>query len=252
VAAREAERAASEPNLAKAKLDVEIAKTEVKASEADERKAAALLAYAKVTAPYDGIVTVRNINTGDYVAAVSGDKPAANPAAMFVVVSTDPLRVFLDVPESYAGYVQKGTKAVLRADALSGLQIPAAVTRTSWAIREKTRTLLTEIDLSGKACDGLRPGMYVSAKVLIPRTNVYALPLQALTVSGNQTCCFLLRSGKTVKTPVKEGIKDGTWVEVDALKIDDSWKKVTGDENLIMGDLSELTDGQTVNVAGGP
>ena len=84
-----------------------------------------------------------------------------------MVARTDILRIFVDVPEAYAGYVTKGTDAVIRAEALSGLQIPATVTRTSWAIRERTRTLWTEIDLAAKDYDGLRPGMYVYTKVLI-------------------------------------------------------------------------------------
>ena len=249
MAAREADRVTSEANLGKAKIDVETQKAKVKVSEADERKAAAMLAYTKVTAPYDGVVTVRNANTGDYVQAVTGDKSTANPSAIFVVARIDLVRVFVDVPEAYARYVQKGTKAVVRAEALSGLQIPAAVTRTSWAIREKTRTLRAEIDLSIKDYDGLRPGMYVYAKVLVQRSNVYALPQQALMVSGNQTYCYLLRSAKAVKTPVQAGISDGTWVEVDQMKIDDPWRKVTGDEDVILADLSELTDGQTVKVS---
>jgi len=246
VAAREADRVASEANLKKAKLEVETAKAEVNVSEADERKEAVMLTYTKVTAPYDGIVTVRNVNSGDYVQAVSGDKSTPNPSAMFVVASTDLVRVYVDVPEMYARYVQKGTKAVICAESLSGLQIPATVTRTSWAIRERTRTLRTEIDLSRKEYSALRPGMYVSAKVLIQRPNVYALPPETLTVLGNQKYCFLLRSGKAVKTPVEAGISNGTWCEVDTMKIDDSWRKVAGDEDVILGDLSRLTDGQEV------
>ena len=138
VTAREADRVTSEANLGKAKIDVGTAEAKVKVSEADERKAAALLAYTKVTAPYDGLITVRNANTGDYVQAVTGDKSTANPSAIFVAARTDILRIFLDVPERYARYVQKGTKAAVRGRRASGLQIPAAVTRTSWAIREKT------------------------------------------------------------------------------------------------------------------
>jgi HlyD family secretion protein len=249
VAAREADRVTSAANLGKAKIDVETQKAKVKVSEADERKAAAMLAYTKVTAPYDAVVTVRNANTGDYVQAVTGDKSTPNPSAIFVVARIDLVRVFVDVPEAYARYVQKGTKAMVRAEALSGLQIPAAVTRTSWAIHQKTRTLRAEIDLSMKEYDGLRPGMYVNTKVLIQRSNVYALPQQALMVSGNQTYCYLLRGTKAVKTPVQAGTSDGTWVEVDQMKIDDPWRKVTGGEDVIMADLSELTDGQTVTVA---
>ena len=87
VAAREADLTTSQANLGKAKIDVETQKAMVKVSEADERKAAAMLAYTKVTAPYDGVVTVRNANTGDYVQAVTGDKSTPNPSAIFVVVA---------------------------------------------------------------------------------------------------------------------------------------------------------------------
>jgi hypothetical protein len=58
-----------------------------------------------------------------------------------------------------------------------------------------------------------------------------------------------LQNNKAVKTPTEVGISDGTWVEVDKMKIGDPWIKVTGDEDVIVGDLSELTDGQTVKVA---
>jgi RND family efflux transporter MFP subunit len=249
VAAREADRATSEANLGKAKIDVETAQAEVNVAEADERKAAALLAYTKVTAPYDGVVTVRNANTGDYVQAVTGDKSTPNPSPIFVVARTDLVRVFVDVPETYARYVQEGTKAVIRVEALSDLEIPASVIRTSWSLNERTRTLRAEIDLPVKEHAGLRPGAYVYGEVVVQRPNVYALPRQALAVSGNQTYCYLLRDGKAVRTPVAVGLSDGTWVEVDAMKIDDVWKTVTGDEEAISGDLSELTDGQAVKKA---
>ena len=72
--------------------------------------------------------------------------------------------------------MQKGTKAVVRTEALSGLQIPATVTRTSWVIRQDIHELRAEIDLSMKDYDGLRPGMYVNAKVFVQRPHVYALP----------------------------------------------------------------------------
>jgi RND family efflux transporter MFP subunit len=202
-----------------------------------------------VTAPYDGVITVRNANTGDYVLAATGDRSATNLSAIFVVARTDILRIFVDVPERYSGDVKKGTKAVVRAKALSGLEIPATVTRTSWAIRQNTRTLWTEIDLTVKQYDGLRPGMYVYTKVLVERSHVFALPQQALTVSGNQTYCYLLRSNKAVKTSAETGISDGTWTEVTKMQIGKTWRDVTGNEEVIVGDLDELTDGQTVRLA---
>jgi len=103
--------------------------------------------------------------------------------------------------------------------------------------------------LSIKDYDGLRPGMYVSAKVLVERPNVFALPPQALIVSGNQTYCFLYREGSAVKTPVQAGISDGSWTEISRIKVDDPWTKVTGDEPVLLGDLGELTNGQKIRVA---
>ena len=90
--------------------------------------------------------------------------------------------------------------------------------------------------------------MYVYASVFIKRSNVHALPQEAMAVSGNQTYCYLLKDSKAVKTPVEAGVSDGTWTEVDKMKIGDSWVKVNGDEPVIMGDLSELVNGQTVEV----
>jgi RND family efflux transporter MFP subunit len=252
VAAREADVATAEANLGKAKIDVLAAQAQVRVAQAAERRAAALLAYTRVAAPYDGVVTVRNANSGDYVQAVAGGQASTDKSAMFVVARTDILRIFVDVPEAYARFVKKGTDAAIRADALSGLQIPAKVTRTSWAIRQATRTLWTEIDLKAGDYDGLRPGMYVATQVLIQRPGVYALPQEALTVSGNQTYCYLLEHGKAKKTPVATGLKAEHWVELDKMKIDGHWAKITGGEQVIVGDLEDLTDGQAVTAAAGP
>jgi len=252
VAAREAARMSREADLAKAQVDVEFAKSKVKVSEADERRTAALLAYTKVTAPYDGIVTVRNANTGDYVQAASGDKENSKGVPIFVVARTDLVRIFVDVPEAYARYVCEGTKAVVRVEALHGLDIPATVSRTAWDLNVKTRALRTEIDLPVKDYDGLRPGMYVYGKVIIQQPRVQVLPDQAIAVQGNQAYCFLLVNGKAVKTPVQRGMSDGPWVEVLKKQVGESWEPWTGNEEVIVGDLTEIVDGQRVGVAEQP
>jgi len=269
VAARDAARVSAQADVGKAKIDVETAKAQVKVAEADERRTAAMLAYTKVTAPYDGVITVRNANTGDYVQAATGDKSTSRASPMFVIARDDLVRIFVDVPEDKARYVREGTKANVRADALSGWEIKADVTRTSWSLAEKTRTLLAEIDLPTrnfdvpakgvdpaaknvapptKNDDRLRPGMYVNTKLIIQRTGVPMLPQEALMVSGNQTYCYLLRDGKAVKTSVVRGLRDGAWVEVTKMKIDDQWVNVNGGEEVILGNLNELTDGQAVTI----
>jgi multidrug efflux pump subunit AcrA (membrane-fusion protein) len=244
---------------ASAEADLQAAKDQVNVAEAEERRTAAMLAYTKVTSPYDGVVTVRNANTGDLVYAATGDrsgslgsamdKSASAGSPMFVVARDDLVRIFVDVPEAYARYVRVGTKATVQAEALSGLEINAAVTRTSWSLHERTRTLRVEIDLPANDA-GLRPGMYVNTHVIIQRSGVPMLPQDALVVAGNQTYCYLLEDGKAVKTPVVRGLREGGWVEVTKMKIDDPWVKVTGAENVILGDLDERTNGQAVKVVG--
>ena len=185
---------------------------------------------------------------------------------MFVIARDDLVRIFVDVPEEYARYVREGTKANVRADALSGLEISATVTRTSWSLMQKTRALWAEIDLPTKntypatksvnvpaATDnGLRPGMYVNTTVIIERSGVPVLPQAATVVSGNETYCFLLQNGKAVKTSIVRGLRCGAWVEVTKMKINDHWLKVTGSEDVIMGSLDELTDGEKVNIGQKP
>jgi RND family efflux transporter MFP subunit len=262
VAARDAAQASAQADVGKAKIDVKTAGSQVKVAEAEERRSAALLAYTNVTAPYDGMITVRNANTGDYVQAATGDKSTSRSSPMFVIAQDDRVRIFLDVPEEYARYVREGTKANVRAGALSGLEIDATITRTSWSLVQSTRTLRAEIDLPTKNTypstkdvdlptandNGVRPGMYVNTKVIIQRLGVPVLPQDAMVISGNQTYCYVLKDGKAVKTPLMPGLRDGKWVEVTEIKIENRWVKVTGGENVIMGNLDELTDGQTVKL----
>ena len=162
----------------------------------------------------------------------------------------DILRIFLDVPEEYVRDVQKGTKAVVCAERLSGLQIPATVTRTSWSLHERTRALRVEVDLPAQDYDGLRRECTSISKVLIQRSNVKCAPPANADGVGQPDLLLLLHGSTAVMTSVEPGISDGRWVEIDRMKIDDPWVKVTGKENVIEGNLSELTNGQTVKVQG--
>jgi RND family efflux transporter MFP subunit len=256
VAARDAERVAAE-------ADVEAAKSQVNVAEAEERRTAAMLAYTNVTAPYDGVITVRNANTGDYVQAATGDSSSARGSPMFVIARDDLVRIFVDVPETYAAYVREGTKAEVRPAAMSGLEIDATVTRTSWSLMQNTRSMRAEIDLPtnnkyppAKIIDlaaanenGLRPGRYVNATVIVERLGILVLPQKATIISGNDTFCFLLKDGKAVKTPLTLGLRSGPWIEVAKMKIGGRWVNIDGSEEVIEGKLDELTDGEQVKVA---
>jgi multidrug resistance efflux pump len=142
---------------------------------ADERTAAAkqkvaaanrgytqtMLKYAVIHAPFPGVITERNVDTGHFVRP--GDSEKSRP--LFVIAKTDTVRVFVDVPEREAPFIARGNKAVVRVKSLGKQgEFTAAVTRTSYALNPRNRTLRVEIDIPNST-GWLRPGMYATATI---------------------------------------------------------------------------------------
>ncbi|SIO32833.1 Barrel-sandwich domain of CusB or HlyD membrane-fusion [Singulisphaera sp. GP187] len=125
--------------------------------------------YLQLTAPYDGVIVSRNANTGDFVLPATGDptamqraphlSPGGTAAPIYVVNRTDLVRIFVDIPEQDADYAHIGSKATVLARAFRNEELPATVTRTSWALNVQSRTLRAEIDLPNPGGQ-LLPGMY--------------------------------------------------------------------------------------------
>ena len=96
--------------------------------------------------------------------------------------------------------------------------------------------------------------MYAYAKVIIDRPDVRALPLAALTYSGEKTYCWQNQDGKAIRTEVQTGVSDGKYIEITGLQQSptpvgaDPWGPVDGSEQVIMGDLSILADGGPIEV----
>jgi len=257
VVANEADEQARKADVEKAKVDVEAARAKAKVDRAEEERVAALVEYTHIRAPYDGIVVDRNANTGDYVQPGQGDQSASPRSAdqsasrgtpIYVVARTDKVRIYVDVPESEAAYVAPGTKAKIRIPARESQEIAAAVTRTSWSLQIRTRTLRAEVDLPNPGGD-LLPGTYVYGTVVIERHDVWTVPPACIVAVGEQNVCYLNVDGKAVRTPVRTGISDGKHVELTGKEEDGGWTPFTGSEEVIRGDLAELTDGQKVELA---
>ncbi len=211
----------------------------------DARRLEAWVGYLTLTAPYDGIIVARNANTGDLVST-----DMAKP--IYVVDRTDVVRVFIDIPEQDANFVQTGTKATVLVRAYRDQPIVATVTRTSWALNVKSRTLRAEIDLPNPG-DKILPGMYAYGKVLIERPRVRALPVSAIDKRGDQTFCWRYDNGRAVRTEVQTSVSDGEWIEVTNRRApesgaEDRWVPINGSEQVLVGDLSSLTDGKPVKV----
>jgi multidrug efflux pump subunit AcrA (membrane-fusion protein) len=263
----EADRLARAADLEKATVDVDVASARLDVATSDEKRVQALYGYTRLLAPYKGIVVLRNANTGDFVLPATGDpsaatrtvdQSAAGATPIYVVARTDIVRVYVDVPEVDANHIvsrvahdagdpRAVTKASVLVPAYQDAELPAEVTRSSWALNFKSRTLRAEIDLDNPDAR-LLPGMYAYGKVCFERKGARALPRAAVTEIGNQTCCYVHHDGRAVRTPIETGVRAGDWIEVVKKQVGGQWLDFDGHEPVILGDMSELFDGEKVVV----
>lgn len=246
-----AAKTAASADADKAEAQVLVAQAQLQLSEADRRRVAALLAYTKITAPFAGIVTKRQVDTGHFVQAPSGTT-ATSVQPLFNVVRTDPVRIFVDVPEVDAPFVDKGMPAVIRVQSLQEQELSAPVVRVSWALDTLTRTLRAEIDLpNGEG--RLRPGMYVTAKITMTRDKAMSIPTTAVAVQNDQTYVLVVENGKAKRVKVRLGLRTKGFVEL-LSKLEPArdpsqparWIRFTGEESLVGANLAAIEDGQAI------
>jgi multidrug efflux pump subunit AcrA (membrane-fusion protein) len=139
---------------AKAEAEQKVAEAKLVVAQADLQRTAVVLQYAKVQAPFDGIVSYRSVFVGDYARSAESDK--SKP--LFAVERTDMLRVVIHVPDLMAPRLATGTHAVIRIDAFPGREFKAKIARAAWAIDRTNRTLRAEIDLPNRE-GRIIPGM---------------------------------------------------------------------------------------------
>lgn len=240
VASAEAMAHRSRAERDKAESDVTADEARLDVCRAEVRRHAAMLRYAKVRAPFDGVVTRRTVDTGHFL-------QANRMEPIFVVARADRVRVAVDVPEADAALVKAGLKATVVIPSLKGLNFEGVVSRTAWGLDDGSRTLRTEIDFDN--ADGrLRPGMFVSARITAPLPEAFVVPPAAVTKQGDVTVCFVIYEGKAARTPVRTGVTAGEWTQVFQWKKSEmEWKDFDGTETLA-SPAAVLADGQAVNV----
>jgi HlyD family secretion protein len=200
----------AEADLERAYVDIEAAKADLLVAESEQRQAQVMLDYGQIKAPYDGVITQRNVSPGDYLQAGGG----TGGRPLFVLEQTDPVRVFVGVPELAAGFVKDQDTALIRIQAVPGAFRRGKIVRSGFSLNPSSRTLQTEIDIDNE--DGnLRPGMYVTATITIDRKQVFAAPSSAIIFLGGQSYAVdLLVEGKIVRTPVLIGPSDDRFTEI--------------------------------------
>ncbi|HJZ59208.1 MAG TPA: efflux RND transporter periplasmic adaptor subunit [Gemmataceae bacterium] len=237
VSARAAVRKA-EADEAKAAADVTAARERLEVAKADVGRVEALLGYTKITAPYDGVVTRRSVNTEDFV--------GSDKAALFSVARTDPVRVVVQVPEADAGLVAPGQDVTFAVQGLEGPPPVGKVRRTSWSLEPGSRTLWTEIDLPNPK-GAFRPGMYVYARLTAELPPAWAVPAAAVAKIGDESVMYLVENSKAVRVAVQPLRGDGKFTQLKGFKKPGAsdWTAITGNES-VATPAAAVTDGQPV------
>jgi HlyD family secretion protein len=205
-------------------------------AETDEARAAALVQYLTIEAPFDGIVAQRNADIGFFAEAGGGRQ--AEP--LFVVVRGDRVRVYVDLPEMDAPLVDQGDRAVVRTQSLPGREFVGAVTRSAWSLDAATRTLHTEVDIPNPD-EKLRPGMYALVTIdLAVHEDAMLVPLAAVVEQDGGVWCYVVVEGKAVRKAVTPGLKNATEIEIVS--------GLNGDESVISAKAASLKDGQALEI----
>lgn len=195
--------------------DMEAKRAMLQSAQANVQRLSELVSYEKVSAPFDGVVTARNVDVGALVTAGGSPGLAALPGELFHVEQTDTLRVFVDVPQNDAPYVTPGTEVYLSVQQYPGRRFAAKVARSAGAIDPVSRTMHVEVDVDNR--DGaLLPGAYAQVHLALQNASpALDLPVSALLFRPNGvTVAAVDSTGKTALKTVTIGRDFGTHVEV--------------------------------------
>jgi RND family efflux transporter MFP subunit len=204
-------------------------------AQAQVDKYQALTQFKKVTAPYDGVITVRDIDIGNLVTA--GSTTSTTP--LYVMTQNDPIRVFVDAPQSAAADLIT-INAPVQVETSSGVvrDYSGKVTRTSQALNPQARTLRVEVDIANPK-DEFVPGMYLKVGFGLPPRGLVQVPAAALMfrASGPQVA-RVDASGRISFRSVTIGRDDGNIVELSS--------GVSPGDQLALNISSQIADGERV------
>jgi len=220
---------------------VDNAKAKLEIAKANLDRTETLLKFAKIAAPFSGIVTRRMVDAGAFIPAATSGSAAQN-AAIVTLTDFNRIRVQVAVPELESSLVATNQPVRVTVDGLPGRSFDGTITRFAYALDEISKTMLAEIELPNPKLE-LRPGMYAIVKISIERKeDALLIPVDALLVERAGAFVFTVNDNdnKAEKTRVQAGFNDGTNVEI-----------VSGlnpEQRVILIGKRELSDGQTVKV----
>src|SRR5581483_11620269 len=233
----EQEREQKRADYDSAEASLKSAEADVSLDQAHVNQYVALSEFKQVTAPYDGIVSQRDIDIGNLVTA--GSTSATTP--LYVMTQNDPMRIFVDVPQSAAAdLMEEHIPVDIQVPGNNSRTYTGSVTRTSQAINQQARTLRVEVDIPN-AQQTLVPGMYVKVGFDLLPKGLVQIPAAALVfrASGPQVAC-VDKSNHVSFRNVTIARDDGNAVELGS--------GVAPGDQLVLNVSSQIGNGDIVQV----
>jgi RND family efflux transporter MFP subunit len=195
----------------------------------------ALAEFKQVKAPFDGTITARKIDVGNLVTAGS----SSTTTLLYRMAQTDPLRVFVDVPQSAAGELMNaGVPAEVRATGAVGGVFIGKIARSAESINAQARTMRVEVDMPNEN-HALVPGMYVNVAFRLPARGLVEVPAAALIFRASGTQVAKIDANSKIKfEPVTIARDNGSLVELAT--------GVRPGDRLVLNISSQIASGQAV------
>jgi RND family efflux transporter MFP subunit len=208
------------------------ARANLAAADANVERLRQLEGFKRVVAPFAGVITKRNVDIGDLIDTTG--KP------LFLLSQTDPLRVYVNVPQAYAQLVKPGQAATVTQTELHGRAFHGEVARTAASIDTATRTMQVEVSLRNQDA-ALLPGAFVQVELALPPSGTVTVPFNALLFRGEGVRVAAVdANGKVHIRPVQLGRNFGESVEILA--------GLAGGERLVVNPADSLAEGDQVQV----
>ncbi|MEG9433449.1 efflux RND transporter periplasmic adaptor subunit [Terriglobus sp. ADX1] len=224
-------------DVAAANANIAAAEAAVVANQANVARLQQMQGFEHIVAPFDGVITQRNIERGDLVSstAPAGGKP------LFSIAQSDTLRVYVDVPQSEAVNIRDGQNAVIQVSERLGRNYSGTVTRNASALNDAARTMRTEVQVANGDAS-LLPGMYAQVHFTLSQQRAsLVIPTSSLVVDGAGMHVVTVNSQHNLHfIPVTIGKDMGKEVEVLA--------GLNGSEALVASPSDVLSEGQHVEV----
>jgi RND family efflux transporter MFP subunit len=212
------------------------AKSAYEQAQATLRQMKAMQGYERVTSPYDGIITARNLDPGALVATASSSNTSSSP--IFTMATLSPLRIYVQLPQVESPFVKNGDEATVTVQEFPRREFHGSVTRHPEALMSATRTMLLEVDLPNEDRT-LYPGMYAHVTINVSGTSGASLiPDQALIFDNTRVFVPTIRDGRIHLAEVTLGFDDGIKCEI--------VKGLEGNELIALNVGQSAREGETV------